>query len=73
MPVVLGIGPTDSAAAELLASTGTGVMVDWSADSSEFIRTCHSEPAQQVKESVVEYSRQALAARMAELLISIAN
>ena len=37
-PVVLGIGPTDSAAAELLASTGTGRMFDWSADPSEFIR-----------------------------------
>ena len=73
MPVVLGIGPTDSAAAELLSSTGTGVMVDWNADPSEFIRTCHSEPVQQVKESVVKYSRQALAARMADLLTSIAK
>lgn len=72
-PVILGIGPTDSAAAELLSSTGTGIMFDWGDDPSEFIRTCHSEPAQQVKESVVKYSRQALAARMAELLTSIAK
>ena len=66
-PAVLGIGPTDSAAAELLISTGTGVMFDWSENPAEFIRTCHSEPkaychseplvschsepAQQVKES----------------------
>ena len=73
MPTILGIGPTDSAAAELLASTGTGIMFDWGDDPSEFIRTCHSEPAQQVKESVVKYSRQALAARMAGLLTSIAK
>ena len=37
MPVILGIGPTDSAAAELLASTGTGIMFDWSADPSELL------------------------------------
>ena len=37
-PAVLGIGPTNSAAAELLASTGTGVMFDWDEDPSEFIR-----------------------------------
>ena len=47
-PFVLGIGPTDSAAAELLASTGTGVMVDWNADPSELIRAAADE-----RESVV--------------------
>lgn len=36
--VVLGIGPSDSAAAELLASTGTGVMIDWSDDPARIIR-----------------------------------
>ena len=37
-PFVLGIGPSDSAAAELLASTATGKMFDWDADPSGFIR-----------------------------------
>ena len=35
---MLGIGPTDSAAAELLRATGTGIMYDWDADPSAFIR-----------------------------------
>ena len=35
---ILGIGPTDSAAAELLRATGTGIMFDWDADPSAFIR-----------------------------------
>ena len=35
---ILGIGPTDSAAAELLRATGTGKMFDWDADPSWFIR-----------------------------------
>lgn len=35
---ILGIGPTDSAAAELLRATGTGIMYDWDADPSAFIR-----------------------------------
>ena len=35
---MLGIGPTDSAAAELLRATGTGIMFDWDADPSAFIR-----------------------------------
>ena len=93
-PVVLGIGPTDSAAAELLASTGTGVMVDWSTDPSELIRAAADEresvvtaggcwyrapssgartspsPAAEGK-SAAAYSRQALAARMADLLTSL--
>ena len=106
-PIVLGIGPTDSAAAELLASTGTGVMVDWSADPSELIRAAADEresvvtaggcwyrapssgartspsPAAEGKSAAVAtsaadgraaaYSRMALAARMAELLTSIAK
>ena len=37
-PVILGIGPTDSAAAELLRATCTGEMFDWDADPSGFIR-----------------------------------
>jgi hypothetical protein len=37
-PAILGIGPTDSAAAEFLRSTGTGEMFDWGADPSGFIR-----------------------------------
>jgi hypothetical protein len=37
-PFVLGIGSSDSAAAELLASTATGKMFDWDADPSGFIR-----------------------------------
>ena len=37
-PVVLGIGPADSAAAELLRSCGAGDMVDWAADPTEIIR-----------------------------------
>lgn len=37
-PVILGIGPTDSAAAELLHATCTGEMFDWDADPSGFIR-----------------------------------
>lgn len=35
---ILGIGPTDSAAAELLRATCTGEMFDWDADPSAFIR-----------------------------------
>ena len=38
MPRVLGIGPSDSAAAELLRATCTGEMFDWDADPSWFIR-----------------------------------
>ena len=38
-PVVLGIGPADSAAAELLRSCGAGDMVDWDSDPSDYIRT----------------------------------
>lgn len=106
-PIVLGIGPTDSAAAELLTSTGTGVMVDWSADPSELIRAAADEresvvtaggcwyrapssgartspsPAAEGKSAAVAtsaadgraaaYSRMALAARMSELLTSIAK
>ena len=37
-PSILGIGPVDSAAAELLRATGTGEMFDWDADPSGFIR-----------------------------------
>ena len=106
-PIVLGIGPTDSAAAELLTSTGTGIMFDWSADPSELIRAAADEresvvtaggcwyrapssgartspsPAAEGKSAAVAtsaadgraaaYSRMALAARMAELLTSIAK
>ncbi len=77
-PVVLGIGPTGSAAAELLRSTGTGTMFDWDSDPSGFIRDIfnegfshnfadgHSEQCE--KSSVAAYSRKALSARMAALL-----
>ena len=37
-PWVLGIGPSDSAAAELLRSCGAGDMVSWTADPTEIIR-----------------------------------
>ncbi len=37
-PFVLGIGPVDSAAADLLEATGTGVMIDWSDDPARIIR-----------------------------------
>ncbi|MBR3562269.1 MAG: glycosyltransferase [Bacteroidales bacterium] len=37
-PAILGIGPVDSAAAELLRATCTGEMFDWDADPSGFIR-----------------------------------
>ena len=94
-PIVLGIGPTDSAAAELLDSTATGVMFDWSADPAEFIRdaaaarlasngrtmqvpgspcgtrTCPLSAAD--GRAAADYSRSALARRMAELLTSIAK
>ena len=44
-PFVLGIGPTDSAAAELLRATGTGEMFDWNADPSGFIRAAAAAPS----------------------------
>ena len=37
-PCILGIGPEDSAAADLLRATGTGEMIDWTNDPAEFIR-----------------------------------
>ena len=37
-PWVLGIGPEDSAAADLLRATGAGDMVSWTADPTEIIR-----------------------------------
>ena len=37
-PWVLGIGPEDSAAADLLRATGAGDMVSWAADPTEIIR-----------------------------------
>ena len=93
-PAVLGIGPTNSAAAELLASTGTGVMFDWSADPSGFImdaaalpsaagkgpvRVPQGEPGTGIarpidaKRAAAAYSRKALAARMTDLLSSLAK
>ena len=42
---ILGIGPTDSAAAELLRATGTGIMFDWDADPSAFIRDAAAMPS----------------------------
>ena len=44
-PAILGIGPTDSAAAELLRATGTGIMYDWDADPSAFIRDAAAVPS----------------------------
>lgn len=44
-PAILGIGPTDSAAAELLRATGTGIMYDWDADPSAFIRDAATVPS----------------------------
>ena len=96
-PFVLGIGPTDSAAAELLRATGTGEMFDWSDDPARIIRetagscvgvfadgecrfrapfsgarTCpfpvaDSEPA------VSGFSRRALTAKLADLLVTISK
>ena len=45
IPIVLGIGPADSAAAELLRATGTGIMFDWDADPSDFIRDAAALPS----------------------------
>ncbi len=42
---ILGVGPTDSAAAELLRATGTGIMYDWDADPSAFIRDAAAVPS----------------------------
>jgi glycosyltransferase involved in cell wall biosynthesis len=64
---VLGIGPADSAAAELLRSTGTGDMVDWDTCPSLVISS------EVEKSPVSSYSRRALAARLAELLESLAK
>lgn len=80
-PFVLGIGPTDSAAAELLSATGTGIMVDWNADPSSFIRDAASRldvaarpfPAADGNESVSNYSRRALTAKLADLLATISK
>ena len=74
---ILGIGPADSAAAELLAATGTGVMMDWDADPSEFIRgvadsgAAASSFADAAMTPVAAFSRRALTVRMAELLDSL--
>ena len=51
-PFVLGIGPSDSASAELLHSTGTGDMVDWSSDPSAFIRDAAAWPSAAGKRQV---------------------
>lgn len=37
-PRILGIGPEDSAAANLLISTNSGLMLDWTADPTPFLR-----------------------------------
>ena len=81
-PSILGIGPTDSAAAELLRATGTGIMFDWDADPSAFIRdaaampsaagkgqACITRPEQRQRVAAAsDYSRSALTARLAALL-----
>ena len=75
-PVILGIGPEDSAAAELLRDTGTGVMFNWDADPSEFIRTAagSSFPVADGKPSAVaDFSRRVLASKMATLLESLSE
>ena len=79
-PVVLGIGPEDSAAAQLLQSTGTGRMFDWNADPSEFLRAAIARDGFSGRSipvaagsaiATASFSRRALTTRMAELLNSL--
>ena len=76
---ILGIGPADSAAAELLTATGTGVMFDWDADPSEFIRgvadsgAAASSSADAAMTPVATFSRRALTSRLVALLSAIIN
>ena len=68
-PFVLGIGPTDSAAAELLASTGTGKMFDW--DETPVIPSEAKES--HGKASASDFSRRALTVKLADLLATISK
>lgn len=79
-PVILGIGPTDSAAAELLRATGTGEMFDWDADPSGFIRDAAPSPAADgkaatsgCKAAASDYSRRALTEKLVTLLSALSH
>ena len=73
-PAILGIGPTDSAAAEFLRATGTGEMFDWDADPSGFIRdvaAAHYGGAD--RPSPAAYSRRALTEKLVTLLSALSH
>ena len=69
-PAVLGIGPADSAAAQLLRDTGAGEMFDWEDDPSAFIRAAASSSLEisTGTSDAAAFSRRVLTARIAELL-----
>ena len=70
-PAILGIGPEDSAAAELLRSTACGTMLGWDTDPTDFLRTALVQPSATGKGPVSAYSRRALTSHMAGLLGSL--
>ena len=67
---VLGIGPSDSAAGDLLRRTGAGLMVEWDDDPTEAM---DGIAARGGREDAGAFSRKALAARMAELLNELSS
>lgn len=74
-PVVLGIGPADSAAAQLLRETGAGDMVGWNDDPTAFVESVFkgtASPAADPSKTAV-FSRRALTEQLVALLCRVAN
>ena len=69
---VLGIGPVDSAASDLLKQTGAGVMVDWNETPQLDALTGHGSGVDNGSQAAVQdLSREALSKKMVELFESL--
>lgn len=70
---VLGIGPKDSAAADLLTGTGAGIMAGWDEDPSSAIAELLGGGYGCSAEQAAPFTRSLLAGRMASLLEDITS
>ena len=74
---ILGIGQTDGAMASIIGSTKTGTVADWDDEKtiSEFIDNCwqkfKSGSSETENDNISQYSRRALAGKMAALMYSL--
>ena len=74
---ILGIGQTDGAMASIIGSTKTGTVADWDDEKtiSEFIDNCwqkfKSGSSEPENDNISQYSRRALAGKMAALMYSL--